>query len=129
MPKKTRKRPDVLVRSQLADGSVEENRETWEQAYGDMSDSLQWLIEHTGIHNEILVNESDRAAAVLAPAYLDALLDDLLRGFLRKTKNVDDLLSSSGPLGAYSARIDLVHALGFLSERLNATCISGHKQL
>jgi DNA-binding MltR family transcriptional regulator len=117
MPKKkSRKRPDVLDSKRLADGSVEENRKTWEQAYGHMPESMQWLIEHTRIHNDILIKESDRAAAVLAPAYLDALLDDLLREFLRETKAVDNLLSPSRPLGTYSARIDLVHALGFVSD-------------
>lgn len=117
MPRQPRKRPDVLYRKQREDGSVEETLMTWQQAHGKWPEHVQWLFESTYLQNEIFQGETDRGLAVLAPAYLDTLLEELLRAFLRPTDAIDTLLQPSGPLGAYSVRIDLAHALGFLSDK------------
>lgn len=61
-------------------------------------------------------SETDRAAAVLAGAYLDALVEDELRRVLVSSKAVDELLEPSGALGAYGARISLAFVLGLISE-------------
>jgi hypothetical protein len=58
--------------------------------------------------------ESDRACAVLGAALLDARLESLYNRRLRCSKN--ELLSSSGPIGAFSARIRLAHALAWISD-------------
>jgi DNA-binding MltR family transcriptional regulator len=66
--------------------------------------------------SEELHKESDRAAAVLGAAFLDALLEDLLRTFF-----VDDaaetgpLFTPDGPAGAFGARIRLAYGLGLLA--------------
>lgn len=41
------KAPRRTCQKSVSDGSVEKNRKTWEQAYGDMPESVQWLVEHT----------------------------------------------------------------------------------
>lgn len=58
--------------------------------------------------------ESDRACAVLGAALLDARLESLYDRRLRNSK--EELLSSNGPLGAFSARIRVASALAWISE-------------
>jgi hypothetical protein len=58
--------------------------------------------------------ESDRACAVLGAALLDARLESLYERRLRNSK--EELLSSNGPLGAFSARIRVARALVWISE-------------
>lgn len=58
--------------------------------------------------------ESDRACAVLGAALLDARLESLFQRRLRHFS--DKLLSSSGPLGPFSARIRVARALVWISE-------------
>lgn len=58
--------------------------------------------------------ESDRACAVLGAALLDANLESLYGRRLLNAKK--ELLSSNGPLGAFSARILLARALNWISE-------------
>jgi hypothetical protein len=58
--------------------------------------------------------ESDRACAVLGAALLDARLESLYDRRLRDSKQ--ELLSSNGPLGTFSARIRLARALVWISE-------------
>ncbi len=58
--------------------------------------------------------ESDIACAVLGAALLDARLESLYNRRLRCFK--EELLSSNGPLGAFSARIKLARALAWISE-------------
>ena len=59
-------------------------------------------------------SESDRACAVLGAALLDARLESLYNRRLRCSKS--ELLSGSGPIGAFSARIRLAHALAWISD-------------
>ncbi|MGB8435615.1 MAG: MltR family transcriptional regulator [Burkholderiales bacterium] len=58
--------------------------------------------------------ESDRACAVLGAALLDARLESLYERRLRHSK--EELLSTNGPLGAFSARIRVARALAGISE-------------
>jgi hypothetical protein len=58
--------------------------------------------------------ESDRACAVLGAALLDARLESLYDRRLRTAR--EELLASSGPLGAFSARIRVARALAWISE-------------
>jgi hypothetical protein len=58
--------------------------------------------------------ESDRACAVLGAALLDARLERLYERRLRNSK--EELLSSNGPLGAFSARIRVACALAWISD-------------
>jgi DNA-binding MltR family transcriptional regulator len=62
--------------------------------------------------------ESDRAAAVLGPAFLDDLLKALITAVAVDAKYVEErLLESSRPLGSFSARIDAAFAFGMISAR------------
>lgn len=58
--------------------------------------------------------ETDRACAVLGAALLDTRLESLYARRLRTFQ--DELLSSSGPLGPFSARIRVARALEWISE-------------
>ncbi len=58
--------------------------------------------------------ESDRACAVLGAALLDARLERLYERRLRNSTK--ELLSSNGPLGAFSARIRVASALAWISD-------------
>lgn len=60
--------------------------------------------------------ESDRACAVLGAALLDSRLESLYDRRLRNSK--EELLSSNGPLGAFSARIRLASALAWIAEEV-----------
>jgi Transcriptional regulator len=62
--------------------------------------------------------ETDRAAAVLAAAYLDSRLEALLRAkFVAVPKFVEELLTGQGGLSSFSARISVVYAVGLISLR------------
>jgi hypothetical protein len=62
--------------------------------------------------------ETDRAAAVLAVAYLDSRLETLLRTkFVAGPKFVEDLLTRQGGLSSFSARISIAYAVGLISMR------------
>ena len=61
--------------------------------------------------------ETDRGCALMAAAYLDSLLEKLIRASLiADTKKADELLGKSKPLGTFSSRIDLAHLLGHISK-------------
>ncbi|WP_157637640.1 hypothetical protein [Burkholderia ubonensis] len=68
---------------------------------------------------EEFAGASDRAAAIVAAAFLDDILKELLTDFLVPAKNPADnkkLLSAQGPLGSFSARITMAHRLGLISD-------------
>jgi mannitol operon repressor len=61
-------------------------------------------------------DETDRAAGVLACAYLDAYLEDLLRTMWTKGKRTDDLFHGQGALRSLSSKIALLYALGIVDD-------------
>jgi|GEM_PF-5250245 len=60
--------------------------------------------------------ETDRAAGVLACAYLDAYLEDLLREMWTKGKRTEELFQGQGALGSLSSKIGIVYALGIVDD-------------
>ena len=64
--------------------------------------------------------ESDRACVILSATLLDASLEALLRARLAPcASNPDSLLDGAqAPLASFSARIDMVHRLGLISDRM-----------
>jgi mannitol operon repressor len=65
-----------------------------------------------------LRSESDRGAALVGAAWLDAALDSLLRKYLIDNPTiVDRLLAQDGPLSTFSARIDMACSLGLLGRK------------
>ena len=79
-------------------------RPHWQEKLNDVNG---WLEEFQ--------NESDRAAAVLAVAYLEAQLENVFRGFLVDSKEVDELFGPDAPLGTFSSRRRMAYALGMLT--------------
>lgn len=84
---------------------------------------LQQIFEHLHLHNAHLVNESDRAAGVLAPAFLDGARLQLVRAVLLDTPARKGLLRAQGPLSTYSARVDLANALGLTSDETGSDLV------
>lgn len=59
--------------------------------------------------------ESDRAAVVLGASKLDQMLGLVLERFLLPCPNMtDQLFANNGPLGTFSAKIDVCHRLGLI---------------
>ena len=69
-------------------------------------------------HQE-LAKDSDRATAIVAAALLEQALTTLLRNHLAPCGSQDDPLfeGAYAPVAAFSAKIDLAHRLGLLSQR------------
>lgn len=64
---------------------------------------------------------SDRAVAIVGPAFLDALLTETLTNFLvEDKKEVHKLLRPDGPLGTYSNRVTACNCLGLTGEIVTA---------
>ncbi|MBC7820656.1 MAG: hypothetical protein IAG10_27540 [Planctomycetaceae bacterium] len=58
---------------------------------------------------------SDRAVAIVGPAYLDHLLSDILIEFMVDDgKEVAKLLQPEGPLGTYGSRVSACYCLGLI---------------
>jgi hypothetical protein len=88
----------------------------WEEFTTGQPEWLAPIFDHLRLHNEYLIQETDRAAGVLASAFLDSVLIRLLRHVLRDGEAKKNLFRSEGPLGTYSARLDLANALGLISD-------------
>ena len=64
---------------------------------------------------ETLNAETDRGCALMAASYLDDQLEHLLRSVLvDDAQALYELLRPSGPLGSFSARVEMCYALGRL---------------
>jgi DNA-binding MltR family transcriptional regulator len=72
-------------------------------------------ISHTNTVLEQLRSESDRGAALIGMAYLDNLLEKLVRArMIDEEKHLDQLLDYPGPLCTANARTALAYALGWI---------------
>lgn len=66
----------------------------------------------------LLMNESDRACALMAAAFLDDQLKELLSANFVDDKSVRNrLLDQRGPLATFSSRIDMAYALGLIGKK------------
>jgi DNA-binding MltR family transcriptional regulator len=58
---------------------------------------------------------SDRAIAIVGPAFLDGLLSDIITEFMvDDEKEVNKLLQPEGPLGTYGSRVTTCYCLGLI---------------
>lgn len=74
------------------------------------------LKDYKGFFEE-LQSETPRAAVILACAFLDAQLRELLSKFLIKDKKeVKKLIGSNGPLSTFYSRISAAYCLGLISQ-------------
>jgi DNA-binding MltR family transcriptional regulator len=64
---------------------------------------------------------SDRAVAIVGPAFLDTLLSDILTEFMvEDEKEVKKLLQPDGPLGTYGSRVMACYCLGLVGAIVTA---------
>lgn len=66
---------------------------------------------------ETIDNESDRGMVLILSGFLEEALKKMLVGFFQEKANVHVLFESgNSPLGSFSSRIHLCHALGILND-------------
>jgi mannitol operon repressor len=66
---------------------------------------------------EELNKESPRGKVLVSTGYLEQMLEDILRAFMLEVKTVDDLFEGgNAPLGTFSSRARMCHALGLISD-------------
>ncbi len=64
---------------------------------------------------------SDRAVAIVGPAFLDTLITELLISFLiDDKKEVQKLLQPEGPLGVFGAKITACYCLGLIGQTITS---------
>jgi DNA-binding MltR family transcriptional regulator len=63
-------------------------------------------------------HDSDRAAAVLAAAFIEGYFEDYLRTFTNKEKEVEELFGKSGPLGAFEAKAKCAYVFGYIPKNI-----------
>jgi hypothetical protein len=67
---------------------------------------------------EDLQKETDRGAALVGAAFVDNVLESMLRAFfVDDAKVVNELLKPAGAAGTLSARIDLAYCMGLMGKR------------
>jgi hypothetical protein len=109
-------RPDARLTTHHDDGTQSAEILAWEEAHKDEPEAMQILSEHNYFYNRFVAKESDRAAAVLTPAYIDTLLEQLLRQYLRDSASTDRLFDADRGIATFSAKIDMTHALGLIND-------------
>lgn len=80
-----------------------------------LSPGLRAKLRYTMLHNKVLLDESPRAAAVLGPAYLDSMLEELLLLSFVDGNTSRTLLKSNRPLGSFAVRAELAYSLGLIA--------------
>jgi DNA-binding MltR family transcriptional regulator len=67
------------------------------------------------------LSETDRSCAILICSHLDQLLETLLKARLVSIRSkTDDIFEGYGPLGSFSARIEIAYRLGLISNCMRA---------
>lgn len=70
-----------------------------------------------------LLNESDRGLALMAAAYIDDRFSVLLRAhFVDDKKILKRMFDFTGPLGNFSARLDMSYSLGLIPKNIYDDC-------
>jgi hypothetical protein len=82
-----------------------------------MIDELLPRFDDVLAFRDTLDPETDRGCALMAAAYLDSQLEELIRASIVDDADVaDELLSQSKPLATFSSRIDLAYLLGHIGK-------------
>lgn len=81
------------------------------------------VLENIIAFRENLSNESDRGLALMAAAYIDDRLAVLLRSyFVDNGKILRRMFDFTGPLGNFSARLDMAYSLGLIAKNIYNDC-------
>jgi DNA-binding MltR family transcriptional regulator len=76
---------------------------------------LDMLLEF--VHLFDYTEANDRAVAIVGPAFLDALLTEMLINFLvDDEKEVTKLIQPTGPIGAFADKVTFCYCLGLIGE-------------
>jgi hypothetical protein len=67
---------------------------------------------------EKFLNESDRAAAVLAGSFIECWLAQYLMEFMIDDSSVDDLFHGFGPFANYNQRVESLYAFGYIDKTI-----------
>lgn len=86
-------------------------------------ESFEYVGRRLDAASALLLHESDRGCALVGGAMIDDALAALLRAFFIHDPSVTQNLMTSpnAPLATLSSRIDLVRALGLVTEAVPAT--------
>ncbi|BCK33297.1 hypothetical protein VCSRO96_3117 [Vibrio cholerae] len=87
-----------------------------------MTGTIDVLPEHIGNpikkileFRKTLNSETDRGCALMAAAYIDEKLGELLKAYLvDDPKIIERMFDFNGPFGTFSSRIDSTYSLGLL---------------
>lgn len=83
------------------------------------ADLLKKRFPEVWAFRDALSPETDRGCALMAAAYLDSQLEELLDHCFVEDGNVaKEILGQSKPLGTFSARIDMSYLLGHISAQI-----------
>ena len=96
------------------------NREESELAKVDKQQPLDSAQEVLAAINAEFHGGTDRVVAIVGAAYLDSLLESLIRSVLVQGEVTDRLLDPSGALGSNGSRVALAHSLGLISSDCRA---------
>ena len=92
------------TKTEIENSSKEDEKSILKRQYEDFCEFVNEFKE-----------ESDRAAVVLGASKLDQMLGLVLERFLLPCPNrTDQLFDNNGPLGTFSAKIDVCHRLGLI---------------
>jgi DNA-binding MltR family transcriptional regulator len=104
-------------------------RESGQLSDAEFSEIVERALRRAGFQNvelarevlqlrQTLSRETDRGVALTAGAYLDEMLTALLTAFfVNHAKIAAEFFAPAGPLGSFSAKIDMSYALGLLSAK------------
>lgn len=68
--------------------------------------------------------DSDRAAAIIAASLFEARLQEAIKFRMQRDPKIEErLFQPSGPLGAFSTKIDLAYMIGLISKAAHADAI------
>jgi hypothetical protein len=90
-----------------------------DESINGMPDHIAAPVRAVTDFRKTLNQESDRGCALMAAAYLDERLGDLLKSFfVHNDKVINKMFDFNGPFGTFSSRIDSAYALGLLPENV-----------
>ncbi|MCU8505918.1 MltR family transcriptional regulator [Vibrio vulnificus] len=88
---------------------------------GDAESEAVKMFRRITDFRQTITSESDRGCALMAAAYIDECLGELLRSyFVDDAKEVSKLFEFNGACGTFSSKIALAYALGLISKNVRS---------
>lgn len=87
---------------------------------GTVKDLVAKQFDEAMVFRSSLDRETDRGVALICAAYVEDQLKELLEGeFVDLPKVVDNLFNHNGPLGTFSAKIDICLVMGLIGQDMH----------